>query len=140
MTRSNPEADLQRQVATYLSAVLKPEVVWSAIGHGSALGGTQRERMIRGGILKGMGLQRGVPDLVIMWLEPGHGRGLRNELPYPHTLWIELKSPKGKQSPEQLIFAGRVTSLTHQYYVCRSLNDVINALKFSYCPTREAKR
>lgn len=136
LKRSNPEADLQRQVATYLSAVLRPEVVWSAIGHGSALGGTQRERMMRGGILKGMGLKRGVPDIYIAWqaIVPA-----LNAI-HAYTLWLELKSETGRQSPEQRDFQTRVQAMGHVYYVCRDLSAVIMALKDCGVLTREAKR
>lgn len=117
--RTNPEAQIQRAVASYLSLVLPNSVMWSAIGHG---GGGK----IRGAQLKGMGLRRGVPDIYIAW-NIGHGQ---------QTLWIELKSKDGRQSDEQKQFQVCVENIGHSYRVCRSLDEVVNGVILCSVPTK----
>lgn len=129
----HPEQDLQRAVADYLQIILPDTVVWSAISHGATLGGTAKDRAIRGATLKRMGQRKGVADLFISWKTYATP-------PMFGMLWIELKSPKGQASNEQNDFAERVRLIGHDYVVCRSLNGVITALKQYGVPTREAKR
>ena len=45
------------------------------------------------------------------------------------VLWIEVKSPTGKQSAEQRSFQTKVESEGHGYLVARSLEDVIKWLR-----------
>ncbi len=47
----------------------------------------------------------------------------------PRVLWIEVKSPTGKQSPVQISFAQQVESYGHVYLVARSLEDVLKCLQ-----------
>jgi hypothetical protein len=42
----------------------------------------------------------------------------------PHTLWLELKSSTGKQSPAQAAFQRMVESLGHTYLICHSADEV----------------
>lgn len=124
----HPEQDLQRSVAQYLDAVLAKDVLWTAIGHG---GGGK----IRGAMLKGMGLKRGVPDIYIAWdyfeIDDSHQR---------NTVWIELKAATGRQSQEQHVFEQRAAAIGHKYTICKSVNDVASALEEYGVPTRETKR
>ena len=48
-----------------------------------------------------------------------------------HTewLWIEVKAPKGKQSPAQIEFMDEVRHEGHYYAVVRSIEDVEAVLK-----------
>lgn len=43
--------------------------------------------------------------------------------------WIEVKSPKGQQSPEQRSFQLHVESLGHTYLLVRSIDDILKWLK-----------
>lgn len=43
---------------------------------------------------------------------------------FPTPLWIECKTAKGIQSPEQQSFASKVQSDGHDYLVARSWDDV----------------
>ena len=43
--------------------------------------------------------------------------------------WLEVKSPTGKQSPEQQSFQRHVESLGHTYLLVRSIDDVLKWLK-----------
>jgi len=135
MKRANPEAALQRAVAQYLTLVLDKSVVWSAIGHG---GGGK----VRGAQLKAMGVKAGMPDIYITYDAPQSSTALSFIPTYetePKTLWIELKSEKGRPSKEQISFATRVRQLGHYCYLCRSLDEVIKTLKDCDVPTKARK-
>jgi len=111
-----PEQTLHFAVAAYLTTVLDPsKSFWTTIGHG---GGGR----VRGSMLKHMGMKAGVADVLICW---------------PHcVLWIELKAPRGKISPEQVAFGQRVGSLGHLYHICRSLDEVAAVLEHHAPPMR----
>ena len=114
------EAALHKAVAKYLHAVLAPEVIWTTIGHG---GGGR----IRGGQLKAMGLRKGVPDLLLCWWCGSAEIG-----------WIELKSKKGRTSPEQQEFLLKARDLGHNTAIVRDLSFLEETLKFWRVPTRIA--
>jgi hypothetical protein len=67
--------------------------------------------------LKRAGVRRGVPDLF---------------LPYPanykHGLWLEMKSPTGRVSPEQLWWSQKLTECGYQHNVCRSCQEAITII------------
>jgi hypothetical protein len=44
------------------------------------------------------------------------------------ALWIEVKSPTGKQSPEQVSFQKDVEARGHLYILARSMEDVITVV------------
>lgn len=56
------------------------------------------------------GFKKGVSDLVIL-LEQGK------------SLYVEIKTPQGKQSPDQIDFQARIENLGHTYLLWRSLDD-----------------
>ena len=62
---------------------------------------------------------RGLPDLVAI----DCGR----------TLWLEVKTPKGRTSRIQEVLLRRITDQGGEAYVVRSLDDVRKALDGSYC-------
>lgn len=119
MKRKHPEQTLQIQVANYLRVALRPPTIWTAIGHG---GGGK----VRGAILKAMGVQPGWPDILIIHPLP--------ELVYHAVLGIELKSTKGKQSPDQHAVMEGFQNATCDYKICRSINDVALALVHAGVP------
>lgn len=65
--------------------------------------------------LKEEGAMAGVADLVIV-------------APNRH-LYIEMKSPKGKQSPKQVEFQSRVQAMGHAYHVCHSLDEFMEVCR-----------
>jgi len=73
------------------------------------------------GILKAMGVKRGIPDLLI-WTPEGHSFG------------IELKAGRGKESDAQVLFRSTLESLGHRVYVCWSLDEVEAALRLERVP------
>lgn len=109
------ELALHQAVAHYLAVTLLPPATWCTIGHGG--GGRARGRK-----LKTMGVKPGWPDLLI--------------LAFQRTFWIELKTAKGRLSPEQravhedLIAAGACVA------VCRSIEEVQQALEAWELPIR----
>jgi len=115
------EAQLHKAAAQFLAATLPPEVIWTTIGHG---GGGK----IRGAQLKAMGVKRGVPDLLLCWWD-----GWRTRIG-----WIELKSAKGRASPEQTTFMDCARDLAHDTTVCRSLKELEDILKLWRVPTQLA--
>lgn len=58
------------------------------------------------------GLTAGAADLVLFY--PSHGF---------HALFIEMKTPKGRQSPKQKEFQAHVERFGYQYIICRSLDE-----------------
>ena len=105
------EANLHKSVADLLRHVLKPPVIWTTIGHG---GGGK----IRGAHLKAMGVQKGWPDILIMWPDEEG----------PQVLGIELKVKDGRMTPEQRQMFMDFTSALCTYVVCRSVDDVQRSL------------
>ena len=66
--------------------------------------------------LKDMGTRPGVADLSFV-------------LPGGRAAFIELKAPKGRQSPEQKAFEADCTTNNAPYAVCRSIEEVAETLR-----------
>jgi hypothetical protein len=80
---------------------------------------------VDGARLKAMGLVKGAPDLLVCL--PG-GRGV----------FIEVKAPKGRVSPEQHGFSFACQGIGWTWFVARSIDDVSLAFKALGITTREA--
>lgn len=59
---------------------------------------------------KNTGLMSGASDLIIVY-------------PNKQVLWVEMKTPDGKQSPDQKKFQQRLEKLGHDYIVCYGFED-----------------
>jgi len=70
------------------------------------------------GKLKAEGVVAGVSDLIL--LVPSYGYG---------GLCIEMKTPKGKQSPEQKEWQNKVEGQGYDYRLCRSLDEFMTEIK-----------
>ena len=114
--RKTPEQDLQKAVAGYLRHALRSPTIWTAIGHGG--GGA-----LRGAILKGMGVQPGWPDILI----------LHPEDHYTFVLGIELKA-KGSLSPEQKAMVNSFATAGAVLVTCRSIEAVEHYLTLNGVP------
>ena len=68
--------------------------------------------------LKEEGLLPGVSDMILLRPNSRHG-----------YLCIENKTPKGKQSPEQVLFQQAVEKNGGKYIIIRSLDDFIKAIE-----------
>lgn len=115
MAARQTEQQLHRQVAGFLALALPIDAFWTTFPAG---GGGR----FRGAQLKRAGLTPGVPDIMILH------KGL--------ALFIELKTEKGRVSLAQadahqaIILAGGAVA------VCRSLDEVANALRVWNVPIR----
>lgn len=124
--RAQPEYALHCAVADYLRMVLPETILWTTVGHGG--GGP-----VRGAKLKRAGLRPGIADLMIAWRPEFAG------MPSgacPRTLWLELKSKRGRQSSEQLEFQRDCLRVGHDYAVAYSLAEVEQILKARGVPLR----
>ena len=119
---AKPEQALQIAVSRYLEVTLRPPSWWSAIGHGG--GG-----LVRGAMLKRMGVKKGVPDIIVIHPVASAGSELGAWL-----VGIELKAPKGRQSPEQVAVQRAFEQAGGFYYVCRSVDEVEDALRQTGIP------
>lgn len=133
------EHTLQRSVAQYLDAVLTKDVLWSGIDH--AQGGHDKTAIIRQAKLKGRGIKKGWPDVVLYWSFPRiwSGLGLIHHDTICRVGHIELKSAKGRMKPEQIEFADRCQALGHRHAVVRSIEDLRRVLREWAVPTRESR-
>lgn len=111
------EAQLHREVADYLRAVLDERQAWFTT---FPSGGGGRAR---GGILKGAGLQPGVPDILIL----PRGRC---------ACWLELKAAGEYPKPVQRALHERLRSLGCLVAVCRSVDEVEGTLRAWCIPMR----
>ena len=98
------ESELQAAVCVYLRHALPKEAFFfAAVNEGKRSPAT-------GARLKKQGLLPGVADLVIVH------EGM--------ALFIELKTKRGRQSPEQIEFAKRCIECGSPYYLARTLAEV----------------
>jgi hypothetical protein len=117
--RAHPEQTLHRSVAVLLNAALPPEVFFTSVPAG---GGGK----VRGAILKGLGYRSGTPDILL----------ISNGLAY----FIELKVPRtGILSAAQRETIPALQNAGARVRVCRSIEDVENALLDWRIPTRIAR-
>jgi hypothetical protein len=114
--RATPEQDFHKMVAEYLDLVLTPETFWTTI----PLGGGGR---LRGAVLKGMGVKAGVPDILLVHRE--------------RAFFIELKSARGRMSDAQIETGIKLSIAGGRTFLCRSIDDIRDALNWFGIPTRE---
>lgn len=100
------EYDLQCQVVAALSAAWIP--VFSVPNHLLRNGVAELNREVRAGFRKG------APDLIA-------GKNGK-------SYWLELKTPKGRQTLEQQAFAEIAPNFGAEYRVVRSLDDIKDLL------------
>lgn len=75
--------------------------------------------------LKRMGVKKGVSDIFIPEPEGTY-----------HGLWIEIKSQKGKVTPEQHTFLAKQKAKNYQCAIAYSLDDFITIIKTYFHATR----
>lgn len=92
-----PERSVQRQILAMCGLCFKDVLIHHS-PNGSKLAGSQRDRQVAGGILKGDGTKTGWPDLECHW----HGG----------CAFIEVKRPKtGRLTAEQKAIHDKLTAL-----------------------------
>jgi len=111
--RGTPEANIQRQIVTFLRVVLP---VGSIVHHcaNEAAGGGEAARN-RQAILRGLGLHAGFSDLIVI----SAGR----------VLFLEVKSPAGRLSGPQAAFRDAVQGQGLPWALVRSVDDAVAALR-----------
>jgi len=110
------EASLQRSVADLLRSLLEPPVLWTAVQ-------PERRGAIEGARMKRKGVVAGWPDFLV--LAPG-----------PRVLGIELKAVHGRLSEAQKAVETAFGKCHARYAVCRSVDDVMEALDRARIPHR----
>ena len=113
------EDELHTQIAKALPLILPSSVVWWS---NESRGVGEREGKRR----KARGVRAGVPDMEFHYCY-AHGD-------YPLSCFIELKAPKGVVSEAQKALHASLRAIGHHVSVCRSLDDVIDALRRAGCP------
>jgi hypothetical protein len=109
MRKDQPERRLHLQVANYLDLALPANAFWWPTPNASKRLPRQAANMKRAKEFK-----PGIPDIMICY----RGR----------LICIELKSPKGRVSPEQDAVHERLTLSGAAVGICRSLDDLIDLL------------
>jgi hypothetical protein len=118
VTDKASEHQIQCAVARYLDLALEgvPNCIWWAVPNGGY-------RDVRtASKLKAEGVKPGVSDIMVLW----GGR----------LICIELKTAKGRQSPEQKQWADDATLSGAAYYVARSVEQVEEFLDAAGLPLR----
>lgn len=105
---ANQENQIQAQIVSFLRM---NNIICFSVPNGSYLPNTAT-RMI----FKRTGLLSGVADLVLL-------------LPGGETIFIEVKTPKGRLSATQQEFRKEVTELGFTYLVMRDLQDAVDFVK-----------
>lgn len=110
-TQSVPisEREIQKAVVQYIRIKYSDVIILMSPIHKTS---------IQQGVLnKAMGYTKGTPDIF---------------LPYPnkfyHGLFVELKTSKGKTSPEQQNVLSKLEELKYCTAVCHSINDAIEII------------
>lgn len=115
------ESNLQEQICNYLSMICRrwefiyfsvPNEAWGAGRRKKKLSGAEYNKINQ---FKKMGMTPGVSDLII-----GHNGKM---------YCMELKSPKGKQSENQIIFEKNCHRAGVEYRIVRSLEECTAVLK-----------
>ena len=118
--KAQPEYDEQVKFVEYVRAKY-PDLLFTASTQGLKLTAMQGARF------KKMGYLAGTPDL--LFFQP------TDEY---HGLFVEMKSERGIQSPEQRTFQGYAERSGYKYSLCRSAEKAIEALE-SYLQKENTK-
>jgi hypothetical protein len=110
--RGTPEADLQRSVVTALKVALPRNAIVHHCANEVTEPGPRGAK--RQAILVGMGVHAGFADLIVLC----EGR----------MLFLELKSLKGRLSPDQEAFRDAVLAQGFGWALVRSIDDALGAL------------
>ena len=108
------EAILQQTLVSMLKQ-LYPDYVINLSLSGISLNGSAKENAQTMYSMIQQGFSRGMPDLLLY-------------LPNGKVLNMELKTDKGKQSPDQVDVQNRLTKLGHNYYIIRTVYEAFNAI------------
>lgn len=102
--------DALQTAVTHFLRVAAPDLLFFAVPNGGS------RHLLEAVKLKRMGTRPGVADLSFV-------------LPGGRAAFIELKAPKGRQSPEQKAFEADCATNNAPYAVCRSIDEVAETLR-----------
>ena len=108
------EAILQQTLVSILKT-LYPDYVINLSLSGISLNGSAKDNAQTMYSMIQQGFERGMPDLLLY-------------LPNGKVLNMELKTDKGKQSPDQVDVQNRLTKLGHNYYIIRTVYEAFKAI------------
>jgi hypothetical protein len=114
--RQHLEDSLQRAVCQFLDIALPNDAMYFAVPNGGKRHPKEAARM------SGLGLKKGIPDLCIIW----RGR----------VVFVELKAPRGVQSPAQRGMANKLVYCGAAVGLCWSVADVEMGLRDAGIPLR----
>lgn len=103
------ENPLQIAVAKFLDLALPAPLRWLHIPNG------ELRARAAAGKLKAMGVKPGAADVLILGFHP--------------FIWIELKSASGRLTQEQKDWRDWCRSIGAPWFLCRSIEDVVDALE-----------
>jgi hypothetical protein len=109
--RKFPEEEIQKQVAEFLDYALPDDFRW---WHTPNQRGTRKQW--ENALLKALGVKAGVQDVTIVG-------------PNPRLIIIEIKAEKGSLSRSQRDWRDFYQSIGVPWFLCRSLDEVIDALE-----------
>lgn len=115
-----PEAQIQASIMDYLAA---RRIFAIRMNSGAVVSEYKgRTRMIRYGM-------KGMADVLAFHYLGDEKTPFDSGLNQVTPLWIEVKAPKGRTTPDQDAFAEMVQAEGHRYIVARSIEDVEAALQ-----------
>jgi len=119
------ESAIQQACVKWFRLQYPREVIF-AIPNGGA------RSKVEAGIMKIEGVLAGVSDLFIM--KNKINSGILAMISYEvkadtHGLFIEMKTPEGKQTPSQKAFQIKCKEKDYQYSICRSLDEFMEVVK-----------
>lgn len=125
--RKRPEADLQEAVVAYLEKDWAPKgiVFHHPLSNVIPKDGSKQALGVAchiGGKNKLMGVKRGMPDLCISIVKKYRG------IVYG-SLWIELKSLKGRVEPEQKVIHAKLRDSGHKVEVINNFKDAVQTIE-----------
>jgi hypothetical protein len=114
LVKSHTESNEQIAAMDWLRAQY-PEVAECTMH----IGNERKASYYAGYIMKRMGVLKGASDLFMAWPNGGY-----------HGLFIEIKSLKGKPTPEQLAFIQRMVDKGYYACICYGADEVIKTMKY----------
>jgi hypothetical protein len=127
-SRAHPEDDIQRALFDWI-ALATPRIPQLAVAFHCPNGGRRDPR--EAARLKGLGVRAGVPDVMIPHPSPaatfearfGPQEFVTRAMPRFYGLAIELKSEKGRETNDQVNWAGRLWRAGWMVKTCRSFDE-----------------
>ena len=117
---------LQIACKQWLSEALPPEVVWTAVDHGSYFGGGTQSGVRMWARLKSRGVKTGIPDFHFWW------RGI--------YLAVELKAAGGKPSEDETAWIIKLQNNGFLAFIAWSVSDLERHLREAGFPVRTSAK